>query len=61
VPAGSVVVLASASHMARVGTAAYADDFVKARGRLVGVMGVESSLCMCMVYPCFLVALMTAH
>jgi hypothetical protein len=39
VPAGSVAVLASASHMARVGTAAYAVDFVKARGRLVSVMG----------------------
>jgi hypothetical protein len=39
VPVGSVVVLSSASHMARVGTVAYAADFVKARGRLVGVMG----------------------
>jgi hypothetical protein len=39
VPAGSVVVLSSASHLARVGTAAYAADFVGVRGRLVGVMG----------------------
>jgi hypothetical protein len=39
IPAGSVVVLASASHLALVGTAAYAADFVKAKGKLVGAMG----------------------
>jgi hypothetical protein len=37
--AGSVVVLASASHLALVGTAAYAADFVNARNRLVNAMG----------------------
>jgi hypothetical protein len=39
VPAGSVVVLASASHLARVGTAAYARDFVHEGGRLVSTKG----------------------
>jgi hypothetical protein len=42
-PAGSVVVLASASHLAWVGTAAYAADFVKCKDKLMGAMrgGVE--------------------
>jgi hypothetical protein len=39
IPAGSVVVLASASHLAWVGTAAYAADFVKAKEKLVRAMG----------------------
>jgi hypothetical protein len=36
VPAGSVVVLSSASYLALVGTATYAKDFA---GHLVGTMG----------------------
>jgi hypothetical protein len=39
VPAGSVVVLTSASHLARVSTAAFARDFVREGGRLVNAMG----------------------
>jgi hypothetical protein len=39
VPASSVVVMASASHLARVGTAKYAVDYVDAVRRLVGSMG----------------------
>jgi hypothetical protein len=39
IPAGSVVVLASASYMALVGTAAYALEFVKARSKIVRAMG----------------------
>jgi hypothetical protein len=39
VPAGSVVVLASASYLASVGTATYAAEYVAVRRRLVGVMG----------------------
>jgi hypothetical protein len=35
-PAGSVVVLASASHLAWVGTAAYIAEFVRARARILG-------------------------
>jgi hypothetical protein len=34
VPAGSVVTLSSASHLAWVGAAAYAQEYVAARGRL---------------------------
>jgi hypothetical protein len=34
VPIGTVVVLSSLSHLARVGTAAYAADFVRALGRI---------------------------
>jgi hypothetical protein len=43
IPAGSVVVLASANHLAWVGTASYAADFVRAREKLVGSMrgGIE--------------------
>jgi hypothetical protein len=47
VPAGSVVVLASASHLARVGTAAYARDFVHEGGRLVSTMGGSIELVHC--------------
>jgi hypothetical protein len=39
VPAGSVVVLSSASYLALVGTVTYARDFVSAAGRLVSTMG----------------------
>jgi hypothetical protein len=39
VPAGSVVVLASASYLALVGTAAYAREFVDVGGRLMSTMG----------------------
>jgi hypothetical protein len=39
VPAGSVVVLASASYLARVGAAAYAAEYVDVGRRLVGAMG----------------------
>jgi hypothetical protein len=39
VPAGSVVVLSSASYLALVGVATYAKDFVTAAGRLVSTMG----------------------
>jgi hypothetical protein len=39
VPAGSVVVISSASYLARVGTAAYAAEYADVRDRLRGVMG----------------------
>jgi hypothetical protein len=39
VPAGTVVMHSSASHLAEVGVTAYATEFVSARGRLRGVFG----------------------
>jgi hypothetical protein len=39
VPAGSMVVLASASYLARAGTATYAAEYVRARGHLLDAMG----------------------
>jgi hypothetical protein len=36
-PAGSVIVLSSASRLAEVGSAPYAREFVRARGKLLGV------------------------
>jgi hypothetical protein len=54
-PVGSVVVLASASYMASVGTATYAAEYVAVKRRLGGALSSPT------VSPSFLVALRTGH
>jgi hypothetical protein len=59
VPAGSVVVLSSASYLARVGTATYASEFVSVCEHLGGVMGGGVELVHGI--PILLMALRTVH